>query len=171
MPKFIKISGWHEFHQHENNQYPNDFEIARTTHLDVHRFNEICDGPSLPKRDAAGKIVRDANRKAVLLPGTTLKILGEDKDFAKWFVFGTATEWVARIEAAILADRRAALPAPAPDPLKITDRGAWQPGENYVRLDLVGLPTDVSRKFLCIQNNRSTSDGVLTNAEFWVRFT
>ena len=177
MSRFLKIRGFHVGHQHSTSGSGdglNPKEKPVTSFVNIYNIDEICDGTPIPRRDDAGEVVKDEDDKPIFAPHVWLKMLhpfntansGDSYAIAYWIVEGDAQSWAARVEEAILADRRALQPA-EDGGLKITDRDVWRPGESYEPFDLVAHPDDVSKKLVALRPSQSTSPAVLTNSKFW----
>ena len=89
-------------------------------------------------------------------------------------VAGLASEFVEQVTACrtamLKADALAVDAARADRDAKLTrltDRGVWQPGEQYEQLDVVAHPQDVSQKLVALQGSKSTSILVLRNRTYW----
>ena len=171
--RYIELRGWRDGHSHRDSTWHEETDTSIVTYLDIYTIDEICDGPALYERTEDGTIVRERDGGGKMQPvpaaGTTLKLLHASTyqwQVAQWIVYGTAADWVARIEAAILDDRRALQPA-EDDGLKITDRDVWRPGEAYAVLDLVAHPDDVSRRLLAVTASQSIDKTILANRKIW----
>ena len=90
------------------------------------------------------------------------------------YVDGSADDWAAKISqarsAAAAADAVAAAAALEPKGPRLTDRGEWTAGEDYVPLDYATKP-GTTDTYLCLAENKSSSAGVLSNTSFWCPIT
>ena len=111
--KYLKISGWRSHHAHEDRRDPwhEEYSWPAIYWIDVHGIDEICD-LGIPARKDDGQFIVD-NSVVRLVDGVALKMSAGG--LHSYVTYGTAAEWLPKIEKQILEDRRtpAAPAAPA----------------------------------------------------------